>query len=422
MFKPFSILLVHIIGAFSYLNAQELPAITLEQCQEWTQQNYPLSKQLDLVQRSKAYNLKNASQGFLPQVSISGQASYQSDVTEVPIELPNSEIPTISKDQYKVYADVYLPLSNRSLIKNQKAQIECAALVEAQEIEVELFKLKERVNQLYLGVLLINDQIQQFQNFEKDITNAIEKTLPAIENGLAIESDLQLLEAERINNEQKIAEQLANKKAYINMLGKLTNQTITTNTKFIIPKLVENEMILNRPELKLFSLQSQSLETKLEQINKRIIPNVGLFLQVGYGRPGLNFLSNGFEAYGIGGLQFSWNLSQLYSSKNDRENLSISQLKIANQKASFLLNTEMTLDQQSEEIQKYQTLLQADQKLIDIRKTIKETAEVQLENGLISALDYLNYINAESKAKQNLAMHKTQLLLAQINLKNTSGN
>lgn len=422
MYKPISIIIALSFFILKMGHAQDLTKVTIDECYQWTSENYPLVKQLGLIEKSKAFNLNNASKGYLPQININGQATYQSDVTSLPISLPNVEIPTVSKDQYKIYADIYQPLTNGSMIKLKQKSIEATAKIEAQNIEVNLYQLKERVNQLYFGILLIDGQLKQFDIFKNDLTAAIEKVEAAIENGTAVETNKLLLQSELINLTQKIQEKTANKTAFSTMLAALTGKGISAKTVFERPQNPILATEINRPELQLFDLQRQTIDLKSEQIKNRWMPNVGLFAQTGFGRPALNFLSNDFEFYFIGGVKANWNISGLYTNKNEKQLISISKLKVDVTKETFLLNTNLAMTQQNNEVAKFQDLINTDKELITIRKQIKETAEVQLNNGLISALDYISYINGESKAQENLLLHQIQLLMAQYQLKTTSGN
>jgi outer membrane protein TolC len=422
MYKPISIIIALSFFILKMGHAQDLTKVTIDECYQWTSENYPLVKQLGLIEKSKAFNLNNAFKGYLPQVNINGQATYQSDVTSLPISLPNVEIPTVSKDQYKIYADIYQPLTNGSMIKLKQKSIEATAKIEAQNIEVNLYQLKERVNQLYFGILLIDGQLKQFDIFKNDLTAAIEKVEAAIENGTAVETNKLLLQSELINLTQKIQEKTANKTAFSTMLAALTGKGISAKTVFERPQNPILATEINRPELQLFDLKRQTIDLKSEQIKNRWMPNVGLFAQTGFGRPALNFLSNDFEFYFIGGVKANWNISGLYTNKNEEQLISISKLKIDVTKETFLLHTNLAMTQQNNEVAKFQGLINTDKELITIRKQIKETAEVQLNNGLISALDYISYINGESKAQENLLLHQIQLLMAQYQLKTTSGN
>ncbi len=411
------------IGLFIPLGmTQRQEIITLAQCQEWARMHYPLTRQLNLIEQATAYNLKNASTGYYPQFSINGQASYQSAVTSLDVNIPNMEIPQLSKDQYRVSLDVFQPLTNGSAIKTRKRQIEATAAADQKKVEVDLYQLRERVHQLYFSLLLIDEKKSQLLILQEDINSAIQKTNAAVENGTATPSNLQLLQAESIKLKQQLSEVSAQRTAFLQMLAKLTQQQLSQDTRLQKPVSQPLDATINRPELQLFGLQATAVQLQLDGLENRKVPNLGIFAQAGYGRPGLNMLSNDFEPYFIAGLRLNWNLGWLYTSKNDKDLVAVQQAQLASQKETFLLNIQLQQTQQNAEVDKYLQLIERDDELIAIQNSIRQTAEVQLENGLISALDYINYLNAESKARQQKAMHQTQLLMAQYQYALISGN
>ena len=396
-------------------------SITIDECYQWSRENYPLIKQLDLIDQTTQFSLANAANGKLPRITLNGQATYQSDVTQLPIENPNFEIPTLDKDQYKIYAEIYQPLTNFSQINANRAAISHNGEIEKQKTEIDLYKLRNRINQLFFGVLLIQDKLAEFETIETDLDSALFKINAAIKNGTATRTDQQLLLVEKISLAQRIDENKATQMAFLGMLSTLTGQNIFENTELIKPVVDSIQKSIKRPELKLLSLQKQSIALQQEQIKSSLLPNAGLFAQGGYGRPALNFLSNDFDFYYVVGVKINWNLSGLYNYKNSRKSLDLSSELIAAQEEVFLLNTSLTQTQQSSEIRKYQQLLQADQEIIKIRETVLETARVQLSNGLITTIDFVNYLNEVNQARQKRVFHQTQLLLAQFDLRNTNG-
>ncbi len=396
-------------------------SITIDECYQWSRENYPLIKQLDLIDQTTQFSLANAANGKLPRITLNGQATYQSDVTQLPIENPNFEIPTLDKDQYKIYAEIYQPLTNFSQINANRAAISHNGEIEKQKTEIDLYKLRNRINQLFFGVLLIQDKLAEFETIETDLDSALFKINAAIKNGTATRTDQQLLLVEKISLAQRIDENKATQMAFLGMLSTLTGQNIFENTELIKPVVDSIQKSIKRPELKLLSLQKQSIALQQEQIKSSLLPNAGLFAQGGYGRPALNFLSNDFDFYYMVGVKINWNLSGLYNYKNSRKSLDLSSELIAAQEEVFLLNTSLTQTQQSSEIRKYQQLLQADQEIIKIRETVLETARVQLSNGLITTIDFVNYLNEVNQARQKRVFHQTQLLLAQFDLRNTNG-
>lgn len=401
---------------------QNKEILTLEKCQELAKQNYPLIKQKALIETTKEYNLENASKGYLPQLGIGAQATYQSDVTSLPIKLPGMQIPEISKDQYKVFAEVTQSLTDPLIIKQQKEYIKSNAEVEAQKLEVEIYKLKERINQLYFGTILIEAQLKQTELVRNDLESTIKKIEAAVTNGIAIPSNVDLIKAELLKVEQRIIELNANKKAFVEMLSMFINMPLDVKLILEEPQHAIITDKISRTELKLFDTHKKTLDVQHQLLFAKNFPRLNLFFQGGYGRPGLNMLDNDFQTYFIGGLRLNWNLSGFYTYNKEKKIIGINQALVDVQKETFLFNTNLTLKQQNNEISKLTELILTDRKIIAIREKVKATANHQLENGTITAIDYLNYINAEDQARQNYAFHNIQLLMAQYNYQTTSGN
>lgn len=400
-----------------------LTSITLAECYEWSKNNYPLVAQLDLLARSTQYSLSNASKGTLPQININGQATYQSEVTELALDIPNIEIPTLDKDQYKISAEVYQSLTNFSNVRSQRNQIDLNGKLEMQQVEIDLYQLKDRVNQIYFSILLMQAKGDQLALMEQDIDSTLARLRAAVANGTSTLMDQKLLEVEKIRVAQQIQENESNKVAFLVMLGQLTGKSIGVTTALVRPAAISTGgFSVNRPELRVFDLQEQLLNVQDAQLNTRYIPEVGLFFQGGYGRPALNFLSNDFTPYYITGLKLSWGLSSLYKTRNDRQKLSIQRQLVDTRKETFLLNTAMTQSQQSSEIDKYADMIEADEAAVALREEIKSIAEVQLLNGLITTIDYIKILNDANRAQQELELHETMQLQAQYNLKTTTGN
>lgn len=397
--------------------------LTLENCYEKARINYPLIKQKDYISKTKDYSVSNVWNGYLPQLSINGQASYQSDVAFLPVSFPGIRIESLTKDQYKIYADVTQTIYDGGIMSSQAGIQESINEIDDQKIEIELLKVQERVNQIYLGILLIDAQLTQINFVKNDLNASIEKLDAAYVNGTATKSDVDVLRAELLKSEQRKIELNSSRISYLNMLALLINENLNESTLLSIPAPISflSAEEIARPELKLFSAQKNLIENQDGLTVSKIIPKANLFFQGGYGKPGLNLLKNGFDWYYITGIRFSWSLSNLYSYGNESE---INQLNIKSidaQTETFLLNTNITVNQQLQEIDKLKKMIEVDKNIIDLRTSIKETAQAKLENGVITSNDYIRELNAEDTAKQNLEIHKIQLLLAQYNYKITTG-
>lgn len=420
MNKKTTITLLFLFILFFYSRGQSL---TLDECYRLAESNYPLVKQYDLIDKSQDYSLSNASKGYLPQFMISSQATYQSDVTKMPFSLPDADVPTLSKDQYRIQGEIIQPITDIfTTIKHKKDIVINESETERNKIDVEMHKIRERINQLYFGILLIDAQVEQIELTKKDIQFAINKNGIAIVNGVALKSSGDMLNAELLKVEQRTIEMNSIRKGFIEMLSMFINKEISKVTPLEIP--IESVLIseINRPEVKMFDSQKRTIQSKGKMLDVGIMPRLNIFAQVGYGKPALNMLANDFDYYYVGGVRLTWNISNFYTHKKEKKILSNNINSIDIQKETFLFNIELDVTRQNNEIEKLYEIIESDHKIIELRENIRITAQNQLEFGTVTTNDFLTYINAEDQAKQNLIYHEMQILAAKYNLKTTVGN
>ena len=394
-------------------------SVSLDSCYVWAKNNYPLVKQYELIAKSNEYTLENISKGYLPQININGQATYQSDVTQLPKGIPGVKV--LSKDQYKIYAEANQVIYDGGVIKQQKKLQEANSIVAGQQLEVELYKLKDRVNQLYFGILLADEQLKQIALTQNDIQLGLDKINAQIANGTALRSNADVLKAELLKSEQQKTELETNRKAFMGMLGLFIKCELNENTVFTKPTNIISSEKIRRPELLMYDYQNQIFDAQNNLLTAKNNPKLSFFIQGGYGRPAFNILSNSFDPFYIGGLRFTFPISGFYTLRNERELIRINRKTMEVQKNTFLFNTQLTLKQQSADITKFQNFLKTDDEIISLRTNVKKAALAQLENGVINSSDYLREVNAEGGARQNKILHETQLLMAQYNERNTTG-
>jgi len=392
--------------------------LTLEDCYQLAQKNYPLIKQRELISRTGNYTVANAAKGYLPQLNFSGQATYQSQVVEIPF--PGA--PQLSKDQYKVQAEVTQTIFDGGNIHYQKELSKANTAIQQQQLEVNLYNIKDRVSQLFFGILLIDEQLRQNELRMEDIRSGIHKTEGAVNNGTALRSSLDELKAELLNVEQAQVQLKASRQAYLQVLALFINQPLDDQARLTRPAPTTMPAEIRRPELLLYDYQQRSYDVQEKQLKVSYLPKVSAFVQGSYGRPTLNFVSNDFGFYGLGGIRFSWGLGSLYTNKNSRQILRISKQDVDVRKETFLFDTKLTMTRQQIEAAQYNDLIHQDEEIIALRASVKKAAVGQLENGVITSHDYISYVNAESLARQNLILHEIQLLQVQYNNRNTSGN
>jgi len=419
---------------FSFQNCIVLAQLTIEECQEKARKNYPLIKQYSLIDKSEVYNISNANKGYLPQISFSAQTTYQSDVTEFPSNLvqvinqmtgQKVKIPSVNKDQHRMVVELNQLIWDGGVISSQKENINVTTELERQKLEVDLYKIKDRVNNLFFGILVINEQLIQLGLLQKELEINYDKVNAYIQNGIANQSDLDIIRVEQLKTTQKKAELTAIQKSYREMLAVMIGDSMALSDSLVKPDFqvnIDSEIQINRPELKLFDTQSKFYLSQESIIKSGNLPKIGLFIQGGYANPGLNIFESGFTFYYFLGARLTWNFSGFYTQKNNLNKITLNKQIVESQKETFLYNINLQIIQIKNEIKKIKEQIKIDDEIIELRKNIKKVIEAKVENGTLTVTDLIREINAENSAIQEKALREIHLLMAMYNLKNLTNN
>ena len=402
--------------------------LSIEACYEKARANYPLIKQYGLIEKTKEYNLSNAAKGYLPQVTFSAQATYQSDVTEIPIDLDaigltGVKIPSVSQDQYKMELALSQTLWDGGAIRSERKTLRTQAEVDQRDMDVSMYAINERVNQLYFGVLLAEAQLEQNKVLQAELRRSCEQVSSYIKNGIAQQSDLDAIRVDLLKAKQTEAQFEHTKRAYREMLSRLIGEEIGEETRLVKPEAVrpltkEN----NRPELELYQARIRNLRAQDSRITAGMMPKLGLFVTGGYGKPGLDMFEDNFKAYYLAGVRLSWNLGSLYTRKNDRRKIQTGIRSIETQRETFLFNTSLDVAQRNATIDKYIDQLKYDDEIIALRGSVKRASEAKMANGTLSGTDLTRDIHAEQSAIQDKILHEIELLMAIYNLRYAINN
>lgn len=414
------------ILSFSFVLAAMLAhaQLTLEGCQHSAQTNYPLVRQYGLIEKAREYNLENAGKGYLPQFTLSGKATYQSDVTKLPVDVPGIDIKSMPKDQYQVMLEVSQNIWDGGDIRFKKQLTRATSEIDRGKQEVDMYALNDRVNQLYFGILLLDEQLRQNQLLQEDLGRTHQQVSNYIANGIANQSDLDAVSVEILNTKQKRIELESSRQAYLSMLSIFIGKDIVSGTTLEKPAdtFESTSLVNNRPELRWFDAQGGQLNVQESLLKTRFRPRFGLFVQGAYGNPGLNMLKDDFSAYYVAGVRMSWNFGSLYTLRNDRRLIDNNRRKLETSRDVFLFNTNLESTQQSSAIQSMRRQMVDDDEIIRLRVNIHKAAEAKVENGTLTVTDMLREITAENLARQTKALHEVQLLMNIWNLKYTLNN
>lgn len=404
-------------------NAQQKEEITLQQLQTLAKENYPLLKQKQIYTDIATNKTRQLTTNFYPQVTVTGQATYQSEVTELNIPIPGVTGGFVQKaDQYAFGVELKENIFDYGAIKTQKQIERETADLQTKQVDADLLKLKERINSLYGNIYLQqeNKKILLLRINELDAKRT--KMKSAVTNGAALQSNFLVLESEYLTTEQKIEETNSNLVTWFKTLSLLTNKTLDTTIVFSdTKKETALQSAIMRPEFKAFELQSSTLVLREKMVNRNNLPKVFVFGRGYYGRPGYNFLNNDFRPYGMIGAGLNWNISAYYTSGKETKNLKLNNDIVSNQKRIFEINLQATMIQQQEEISKLEKMIVMDAKIVETKTAIRKSSSSQLDNGIITSSDFIVDLNAENQSQFNLKLHEIQLMMAKENYNTTLG-
>ena len=395
--------------------------ITIEQCMSLARDNYPQIKQLNLIEESARYDISAISKSWLPHINISGKATYQSDVVEMPFDIPGFTF-NLPHDQYSLVGEISQTIWDGGTAKSQKQISNAGAEVQKNQVEVSVYSINDRVAKIYLGILLIDSQLRQNEILEDRLERNASQAQAGIDNGVAYKSDLDMIKVNILNCEQQKEGLMTDRKAYVAMLEKLIGRSLD-GQELVIPDETYGALQteITRPELDLYQAQMLQNEAQVRQLDAKISPKFSLSLQGGVGRPGLNILKNSFQPYYTAGIKMSWDIGALYTRKNDKQKLDAQLRTIESDKETFLFNTKLNATQMSGEIEKARNLLEKDKEIIALQESIRAAGEEQYRNGTISMTDLMDRIGDEHDAKVAESIHTIQLLMAIYDLKNCIG-
>lgn len=412
-----TILCIALILTFSVWSQEQ---INLEECYNLVETNYPLARRNALLEKQNSIDLEVIGTEKLPQFDVTAQSTYQSDVTEVPI--PNSPVEPLNKDQYRATVSVNQLIYGGGLIDASLDAKAASLKTQQKQVEVNLYQLKKQVNQLYFSILLLQEKRDLLTAKKEQLEVKLKEVKSGVVNGMLLPTSDKVLEAELLKINQQFTEIDLNKMSLFETLSSLLGKTIASDATLENPEISNNpDTEITRPELALFQLKKEEIETSEAVISKQNAPKLFGFANGGYGNPGLNMLDNSFQSFYTVGVKLNWNPFDWNATKKQRESFSINKDIIDNEAEIFNLNTNIELQQQQAEIDKIETFITSDAEIIQLRKEVLKSAESQLRNGVITSSAYLTELTHLYEDENTMRTHKIQLLFAKANYRITKG-
>lgn len=422
------------ITALFILMLLVLPAqgqtVTLDECQQLAEENYPLIKQYYLIRQTTDYTVSNISKGWLPQISAMAQATYQSDVMTLPDVLQRMlgqqglQAKGIRKDQYRVGVDINQTVYDGGLISGQKDVARLEGEVQSAQTATDLYAVRKRINDLYFGILLLDEKIRLNKDLQTLLQSNLNKLNSMLAHGVAMKSDVNTVKAEKLKAEQQATELASSRKSMTDMLSVFIGREVANlgMPQDVVVNTHENK----RPELHLFDSQIKLADAQEKLLNARLLPRLSVFAQGYYGYPGYNqfeaMFNRTWKLNGIVGVRLSWNIGALYTRKNDRAKLSTRRGLVESARETILFNNRLLEIQQSDGIAKYRQLIVDDKEIVSLRSDVRRAAESKLEHGIIDTNNLLQEITRENQSRIDLSTHTILMLKENYDLKYTTNN
>lgn len=402
---------------------------SVERCKEMAREHYPLIRRYGLIEQSRDYTLSNAARAWLPQVTLSGQATLQSDVVSWPEEFESMlamqglDMPGIRRDQYKMQIDVQQTLWDGGKSRTDRAIAEGEAAQERMSTEVELYAVDSRVEDIYFGILLMQEQQRQIGEMMQRLQTNLDHMNVLVENGMVMQADADAVEVQLLTQRQSLGQVEARLQSFRRILGLFIGEELGEAP---LPMPVVEEPVgydSERPELQLMDAQMALLQAREQMVDVSLAPRVALFAQSYYGYPGLNMFENmvshRWTLNGIVGVRMNWNISSLYTSKTSRRQLQNARDNVMLQREVFAFNSRLQAEQESAEVRRIREAIADDDRIVALRSRVREAAEARLQEGMIDTHDLLGTISDETSAKIARSTHQIELVKAIYDLKHT---
>lgn len=417
----------YLIACFALFCPTALSALSLEECQQLARDNYPLIERYGILRGQKELTLSNIKKQWLPQIRLSAQATYQSDVTGFPEDLrkilsQTAEIKGLDKDQYKIAIDLSQTLWDGGMAKSTAAVAEREEAVASGNTDVQLYKIRTTVNDLYFGILLIDETLKQNVAQQTLLNKNHTRILSHLRNGTAMQCDADAIYAQLLTVKQQCNSLTSARKEYCRALSFFTGQRSDSITVEIPEEQLFSPTAINdRPELQCFKAREALLDAQKKVLDSAVMPQLNLFATGFYGSPGLNMFEDmvnpGWSLNYQVGIGLKWNIGGFYTRKNDLRAIELQRKTAENDRNVFLFNTGLESVQKQEEISKNKRLIADDDEIIHYRRRIREAAESKLENGVIDVTELLQKITDENTALISRSCHRIELLKSIYELK-----
>lgn len=410
-----------LVFILSILISPCLAQLDIDQCHDMARQQYPLIKQYGLLEKSEAYTLSNAMKAFLPEVKFSfGANGFTDPINSSP---KTDAMGMGDMKNYLLNGSIQISqlIYDGGAISAQRKLIKAQAEADKKQLDVRLYEINQRVDQLYFGILMIDEQSKQLKLLQNDLTLSLNTVQSLMNGGLANQSDVDAVKVEQLRAVQQESSLRTSRKSYIQMLGLFIGKALDEKTTLDKPTplpLSKPQGVL-RPELSYFAAQQNLLDTQRKSLTARLLPQLSAFAMGMYHNKVLDMMKPAMLA---GGITLSWKISPFYTRKNDLRSIETKKSMIDQERETFLFNIHLQKEKEQSVVEDLREKLKQDDEIIRLRENIHNVSVTKVQNGIQTINEMLRDVNAVNEARQQKSIHEIQLLEAMYQLKNINNN
>lgn len=388
-------------------------SLSLEECLRLSRANYPLMADFENIDKQLDLKLKTLNANYYPKLDASVQYTWQNDVPGLGEPMPGVNIPKAPKQQYKAFIDVQQSIYDGGMTKAAKQLEESCNITEKMGVEVQLFSIRSKVIDSYFLLLTLDEQLKQLEFRREIMTQRLKEMQSAVVNGVLLQSEVDLFKVELLKQDQDLYVLQEGRQATLEVLEVLTGTDLSSGIRTELPLVLDSDP---RPEYSLFTAQKEQLSHYQQLKGRQRIPVLAGFGQVGYGNPGYNMLKDEMATFYMFGIRVKWNIWDWKSSANEKAVLQLQSESVNNQEATFTRNLTLAEKEIEARIRKLESILKSDDAIIELREKITRARYSQLNNGTVTAADYISEFNAESMARLAKQIHLIEKSKARVEL------
>ncbi len=407
--------LVLFMCVFSIAFPQGVKHYTLDELVRSAYVNYPFARQLSFTKLQNLESVKNLGTDWLPQVSVSGKGTCQSEVYS--LKMPESIVQEFGLDlsqarklQYQGQMGISQLIYDGGMSRVRKKQMAIDGEIQSDQIKSSMLQVEELVNTLFESILVDREQIKIIRFRQNDLEQRKKDIACAIQSGVSLRTDLQEIDADLIQLRQQKMALLMQQCQYCVQLSSYTRQSVDTTTVLDLPEVkdLENSNYTNRPDYRVFGEQLQGADCQLNQLRREALPRISFFANGYYGRPGLNVMNYSTHLSGIVGVSLTWNIAALYDNGHKKKMVELNRELVKNRQSVYELNMDKQIEDLKIDVLKNKGLMDSDNDIVKIRLNVKKVAASQLKNGSITLADYLIKLNDISRAMIGQSIHRIE--------------